>query len=59
MKNKFVTLENLEHFLTRCPFLEGIRRTFYALLRWYLTLQGDNSIKSAKRFNDIVLLRNC
>ena len=26
-------------------------------LRWYLTLQGDNAVKSAKRFNDIVLLR--
>ena len=25
------------------------------LLRWYLTLQGDNSVKSAKRFNYIVL----
>ena len=26
-------------------------------LRWYLTLQGENSVKSAERFNDIVLLR--
>ena len=26
-------------------------------LRWYLTLQGDNSVKSAERFNDVVFIR--
>ena len=26
-------------------------------LRRYLTLQGDNSVKTDKRFNDVVLLR--
>ncbi|CAC5360622.1 unnamed protein product [Mytilus coruscus] len=25
--------ENFQHFLTRCPFLEGVRRTFYAPLK--------------------------
>ena len=29
----------------------------FCFLRWYLTLQGDNSVKSAKRFNYVVLLR--
>ena len=27
----------------------------HIFLRWYLTLQGDNSVKSAKRFNYVVL----
>ena len=30
---KLEELENLLHFLTRCPSLEGVRRTFYAPLK--------------------------
>ena len=26
-------------------------------LMWYLTLQGDNSVKSAEHFNDVVFTR--
>ena len=29
---------------------------FFCLWRWYLTLQGKNSVKSAKHFNHVVLL---
>ena len=46
----------IEHFghvgakdnLTRFSF-------FFYYLRWYLTLQGDNSVKSAKRLKYVVL----
>ena len=38
-------------------FLLYFEKQIKIKLRWYLTLQGDNSVKSAERFNYVALFR--
>ena len=51
---KIIRIENGNWNVSKRPQPDRREKTS---LRWYLTLQGDNSVKSAKRFNYVVLLR--
>ena len=52
----FRMLGRNEEAAVRMIYLTLVYRLFQ-FIRWYLTLQGDNSVKSAKRFNYNVLYK--